>query len=362
MEGDENYGSVDNDHLETMFVAMDDTMGGVTGSEGFGLTHAQKYAYGVLDASDSLSRVQKVDGNESFFGKIADGLQAVWEYIKKMFKNIWGFFFGGSGKESAADKIQAADKRVADADKALKRVAMVNGIELQREMTANLVTVVKQVATDPETPSSDKKVAEELVQELHTTPPPAGPEIKRISERFAKINHKQQKRLEDGFTLVKGKAEYLIAHITQLHGSMDKHEDVGEAYQSYKIIIGDLFEHDVREIRSALNSIHDGLAIYDVGQGARALQVIKLQLKPLVRINSFIKVNKGVMEHRMKECEKALNFKGDHAELKAKARAELAVVKDMMSAVNATTTYTDDTCHAIEGLCSTVCRIFGIKP
>lgn len=89
---DEGYDLNDRPHIEIMFDALGDTLNGTTGNEGFGLTEAQRYAEGVLMANGVLS-ARSVDGNESFFGTVATGAKSVYEYIVKMFKGLWGFFF-----------------------------------------------------------------------------------------------------------------------------------------------------------------------------------------------------------------------------------------------------------------------------
>lgn len=103
--GEENEESSipDIPHVEIMFDALEDTANGVTGTEGFGLTEAQRYAEGVLMASGSL-RASSIDGNESFFSKIGGGIKATYDYIVKMFKSVWEFFF----KRDVGKEVDAA--------------------------------------------------------------------------------------------------------------------------------------------------------------------------------------------------------------------------------------------------------------
>lgn len=102
-EEDEVSSIPDIPHVEIMFDALEDTMGGVTGAEGFGLTEAQRYAEGVLMASGAL-RASSIDGNESFFSKIGSGVKATYDYIVKMFKSVWEFFF----KRDVGKEVDAA--------------------------------------------------------------------------------------------------------------------------------------------------------------------------------------------------------------------------------------------------------------
>ena len=352
MDDAENYGQIDNGHLETMFVAMDDTIGGVTGSEGFGLTRAQHYAYAVLGASDGLTRQQKVDGNESFFGSIGDGLKAAWEYIKKLFNSIYSFFFG-TKEESASRVIADTDKSIANAQKAMQARTVT--------LDADLTQSIKKMAADPATSPPDKKEAEVLVEELQATPPPKPAEVKHIAEKFAKINHKQQQKLRTGLKLVKEKGMALIVHIAKLHDDVETHAGANESYTFYKHLITEIYNNDISAIRSAIAHIDDAMFVTDMSHGARALEVLQHQMKTVDSINSYIKANKHNLEHRIAQCEKALTWSDKHADRKAGARAELAVAKDMMIAINSTVGYVHTTCLTIQGLCDTVCRIFGLK-
>lgn len=100
---DEDTALPDIPHVEIMFDAMGDTVNGVTGAEGFGLTEAQLYAEGVLMAN-GLLRANAVDGNEGFFSAVGGGLKATYDYIVKMFKSVWEFFF----KRDVAKEVDAA--------------------------------------------------------------------------------------------------------------------------------------------------------------------------------------------------------------------------------------------------------------
>jgi hypothetical protein len=355
MEASEDYGQIDNDHLETIFVAMDDTMGGVTGSEGFGLTRAQEYTYAVLGANDSLTRQQKVDGNESFFGSIGDGLKAVWEYVQKLFKSIWGFFFGKKegGAQAEIDNTKEA--------LTVAKVALEKPSGDTKAVQHKLVESMQKVVADPVTTPAEVKEVQELIQVIQATPAPSPAETKKVAEKFAKLNHKQQKKLQTGLKLVKEKGAGLVAHITKLHTDVEIHVGANESYNFYKHLITEIYNNDISAIRSAINHIDGAMIVSDMGQGARVLEVLQHQMKTIDSINGFIKANKHNLEHRITECEKALSWSDKHAERKAGARAELAVAKDMMIAINSTVSYVHTTCLTIQSLCDTVRRIFGLK-
>jgi len=126
LEEEQGYGLVDGPHIEIAFEALNDTMEQeVTGVES--LTQAQQYMHGVLSASGALTRAE-VNGSEGFFSKIGDGLKKTWEYIKKMFKNIWGFFF----KKKAPEQAKAAKNTLEAAKDALD----LKGPEVKKQLVA----------------------------------------------------------------------------------------------------------------------------------------------------------------------------------------------------------------------------------
>lgn len=107
VEEEENYGMVDGPHIEIAFDALEDTLDQqVTGTES--LTQAQMYMHGVLSASGQLTRAE-VNGSEGFFSNVGAGLKKTWEYIVKMFKNIWGFFFKKKAPELAKNTKRSID-------------------------------------------------------------------------------------------------------------------------------------------------------------------------------------------------------------------------------------------------------------
>ena len=107
----EDYGVSDVSHVGMAFDALDASLDRINGIEGLSLVPAQIYVYSILEADGTLSRTERVAGNESFFGAIGNGLQAVWEFIAKIFKGIWNFFFGSSD-DTIAKKEAAAVTRV----------------------------------------------------------------------------------------------------------------------------------------------------------------------------------------------------------------------------------------------------------
>lgn len=100
----------DVEHVELVLDGVIDT---VAGTEG--LTHAQRYLAGTLYASGMVSYSQ-YHGNEGVIDVIKDGLKKAWEYVVKMFKQIWGFFF----KSKAKGDVDATQKALAALEKSAR--------------------------------------------------------------------------------------------------------------------------------------------------------------------------------------------------------------------------------------------------
>lgn len=114
----ENYGVSDPEHIEHAFTGLIDS---IDGNESMNLSKSQLYIYSILEVNKDITRAQQVAGNESFFGAIGSGLQAIWDFIAKIFKGIYNFFFGG-GDGSIDSKEKTAIAQVESDTEILKRL------------------------------------------------------------------------------------------------------------------------------------------------------------------------------------------------------------------------------------------------
>lgn len=138
------------DHVEQIMDGFIDT---VSGNEGF--TKAQYYLEAVLHANGIISH-RDVGGTEGILSKIGDGAKAVIEYIKKMFRAIWDFFFKSEKKE--------LEKKV---DKALD--------DAKKELDA-----MEKVKVTPENADAALKKADAAINKLKD-----GPEKTKLKEKVA---------------------------------------------------------------------------------------------------------------------------------------------------------------------------------
>lgn len=144
------------EHVSTVMEGLIDT---VTGNEGF--TYAQHYLHSCVQSSGGIS---SRTGTEGFFGSIGNGLKAAWDYIMKMFKSIWNFFFGGdeaAEKEAKklGDKIEAVEQKVKD------EVAGPKTQEEAKEKIHEVKAKVKRAAASSKKPA-EVKAAHDLIEKL----------------------------------------------------------------------------------------------------------------------------------------------------------------------------------------------------
>lgn len=141
----------ESDHVEQIMDGFIDT---VSGTEGF--TKAQYYLEAVLFTNGIITR-RDVGGTEGILSKIGDGVKAGLEYIKKLFRSIWDFFFkkekkeletkAGKALDDAGKAVEAAEKTKvtpANADSALKKAD----------------TAINKLPDSPEKTKLKEKVAE----------------------------------------------------------------------------------------------------------------------------------------------------------------------------------------------------------
>jgi len=153
---EDGYDDVTPEHFE---IVMDGVADVVTGAESLtgSYTWAQNYLYGCLDASDVL-RQRKIGGMENM---IADGLKAMWDYIVKMFKSIWDFFFG-SGESSASGGTSKAEKKVKENKEKLESAASPKSDEEVKEVVQKIKAKTEKIAKDPKASSGTKAKAKSL--------------------------------------------------------------------------------------------------------------------------------------------------------------------------------------------------------
>lgn len=190
-------------HVEIMFEALNDTINGVSGTEGFNLTEAQVYAQGVLMASGTL-RTTSVEGNEGFFSSIGSGAKSIYDYVVKMFKSVWGFFFNRDAKKAAEEakaEVKVEKQKIEVIERAdPEAVAFANkcmGIIRARVKAADN-------KNSEDTIDLDNDTMEDIKRKLEGTPSEKKAGVVKLMDLMPKVNKNAQKKF-------KQKAEAVVA-------------------------------------------------------------------------------------------------------------------------------------------------------
>lgn len=140
------------DHVEQIMDGFIDT---VSGSEGF--TSAQHYLEAVLFSNGIITHRQ-VGGTEGILSSIGDGAKAAVEYIKKMFRAIWDFFFKSEKKELE----KKVDKALEDVEKKLEALEKSNTVTTENADAAlkKADSAINKLKDGPDKTKLKEKVAE----------------------------------------------------------------------------------------------------------------------------------------------------------------------------------------------------------
>jgi predicted transcriptional regulator len=173
------------EHVSTMMDGIIDT---IAGNEG--LSYAQHYMHSVLQTSGGISNRT---GTEGFFSAIGDGLKSAWDYIVKMFKSIWNFFFGSSDDTDEKKTKEVEEQVEKDAEKINAVLKDPKSPEKTAAAIKGLKGKVKKIIDDPKTPASEKKEATVVEEKLNQYAEEKDwcPEIKAIAEKvmnFSKLD------------------------------------------------------------------------------------------------------------------------------------------------------------------------------
>lgn len=143
------------EHIEAILEGMNDSVDQVAGTES--LTNAQVYLGSVLAANGYIRRNQV--GQEGFMSKVGDGFKAAIAYIKKVFTNIWDFFF----KRDAPKLVTEAKEELKTAEEVVKVVE--SGGSNEKETTLALTNMRKVAMALSHEPDTNKAALDQILKE-----------------------------------------------------------------------------------------------------------------------------------------------------------------------------------------------------
>jgi hypothetical protein len=143
------------EHIETILDGVSDSLDQVAGTES--LTNAQVYLGSVLAANGYIRKNQV--GQEGFLAKAGEGFKAAVAYVKKMFTNLWDFFF----KRDAPKLVAEAKEEVKAAEDALKVIE--SGGSNEKETTEALTNMRKVILALSHEPDTNKSALDQILKE-----------------------------------------------------------------------------------------------------------------------------------------------------------------------------------------------------
>ena len=311
------YNHVDPEHFENV---MDGVIDVVTGAESLtgSYTWAQNYLYGCLDAADILKE-QKIGGMENM---VTDGLKAIWDYIVKMFKSIWGFFFG-SGEDSASGGTEKAEKKVKENKEELESAVAPKTAEQAQATVKKIKTKVEKIEKDPKASSATKAKAKALHERIIDSATGKSKEPKGAAMRELMV-HLVETSEESGLPPLKEALAALDERVKSIIKRFnipspdDKSANIKDSvqrlrYQGERNTIHGEFERLAKT--SGYKSLMDARSL---DQALAGQKQILTMLDTAKRNNEFYKKKKTESDKEINELKSLMASDKDNAELKDK--------------------------------------------
>lgn len=349
---EDDIGLAEPEHIEMMFDALDDT---ISGTESYSLTSAQLYAQSVLLSNRMATRADMVSGVEGFFSKIGDGVKAIWEYIQKLFKGIWNWFFGPKEKkmsilEETEAHIKASQERLAGIANARGQAISDSFMKTMREHLA---------AAEKNGTPEEKKKAEEGIQLLQLGYEKGHKEfkIKEVVEIAIKINSRGQKALDEICERAANEYKGYISLIEHDHSdkfSGTAFEDDYKNYRKWTLEHKDKPLDAYIKIPKGINSLHAVTAAQDSLQ-----KVIKDLESERSGISSTFK---AAAIDRIKSLEEKVKRPEMQEHNREKFRKDLTACKLFLSLTTQAIKQIERTAENVKRIDDSLLRLCGLKP
>jgi len=361
---EEGYTDIaEQEHFDEILQGAIDTAGMESLSTAY--TRAQIYLYGCMDASDSLSYKQRLAGMEGFVG---DAFSGIWDFIKRVFKAVWGFFFG-SGDETVEAEVEKTEKKVKANKETLQKVSKKGKSE---EETDKVIKAAKKTAEkikkDPKSTPASKKSAESIIADaLLAQAKKAGEKevtAEQMLKTLAKINDVQReliiKRVGSAESLRKQFAEHVEKNRTKELGNT-RFKGMYEEFQKHMKNGG---------FGTAIPSLVSVDAIKDTMSASLTQDKLLHEITVHQSFAKYIKTQKENFSTEIKELEELISSvsadsktvpsaDGKKQEGRDKVNKRLQSAKDALSLVNAAAGFQKKMLTALNGLSDAVVEVFG---
>lgn len=292
---EEDYSLLEPEHVEQVLQGAVDTVEGLENHLP-APTRAQAYLYSTLEVSGLLSRKDRVMGVEGFVSAIGDGLKAMWEYIKKIFKGIFGVFFKKEAKEELDDTKDKLEK----AEVAIEKQGSTTTFK-----AGSFKASVKRQDGSPAT----KKILKDIdnfqkqIQEGGTVPEA---KVQELAKEIFEANLVDSEKL-------KANGQRLKEALQDLEDAKNKYNAVGdEAAISVQVFLNGLIG-----LPELANKIHDLKSAKDfIFKSGRCLEAMKNNFESLKSHESALKKKIDRLESNNAVNDNAVAVKGEMESLK----------------------------------------------
>lgn len=330
------------------------------------LTKAQKYLYSCLEASDSLTFAQRRDGAEGVFSAIGEGFKAAWDYLMRLFKAAWGFFFG-KGDGSIGSKADATSKNMTENEENLKEsVKSGKPDAVVEKKRAKAKDKVKKIVNSPKASPADKSKAQAIGKKLNegNVKPirEKEKEVDKLVEELAAIDKDARENIIKGV----GSTEALRRKFVQ-YAEKDRSAEIGEGrFKSmYKVFREALTQG---AFGKPINEIVKVDSIRTVSQALTAQTALIEAVKQHKRFSEFFVSERNDFEVEIKVIKDLIASKdkasnsgealGEAYKNKGELRARLTAAQTALSIVNATAGFQTKMLASLERLSGTVNALF----
>jgi len=351
------------EHFDEILQGAVDTAGMESLSTAY--TRAQIYLYGCLDASDTLSYKQRMAGME---GMVGDAFGSIWDFIKRVFKAVWGFFFG-SGDDTVEAEVEKSEKKVKGNKEALQTAGKKGKSEEQSDkIIKSAKKTAEKIKNDPKSTAASKKSAEKIIADAMLTAAKKASEKEVTADQMlstlAKINDVQRALIIKRV----GAAENLRKQFSE-HVEKNRAKELGNT--RFK----GMYEEFQKQLKNggfgnSIPSLVSVDAIKDTMSASLAQDKLLHEIEVHRGFAKYIKTQKENFSTEIKELEALIasvpgdsktvpSPDGKKQEARGKVNTRLDSAKAALSLVNAAAGFQKKMLNALTGLSDAVVDVFG---
>lgn len=333
------------------------------------LSNAQRYLYSCLDASDSITLAQRLVGAEGIFSAIGDGFKAAWDYLMRLFKAAWGFFFG-KGDGSIGSKVEKTSEAISDNEKSLKDSVKPGKPEaVVEKKRAKAKEKVKKIISSPTATSTQKNKAQDINKKLNegNVKPirDKEKEVDKIVEELANIDENMRQGIIKGVGTAEAMRRKFVAY-----GEKDRSDEIGEGrFKSmYKVFREALTQG---AFGKPINEIVKADSMRTMSQAIATQQALNECVKQHKRVSEFFATERNDFEVEIKVIKDLIASKskasnsgealGESYKNKGELRSRLTSAQTALSIVNATASFQSKMLVALERLSGTINALYLVE-